>query len=180
MRCGGQTLARLTEIWSESGPGAHPYAALYYREAQSLARTAVSLMASLPGALRQPAWEVTLTNGSVYFKPDFVELQAAGAKAAAYRFRAGRPPHNEPEDPLYGLYLKALQDDAPEAEPSLRIAYLATGETRELTLSPRKIQNRLAKYDTAMENIRQQNFAPQPDSAKCPSCVNYFICPSGA
>lgn len=175
-----KTLARFEEIWKEKGPVNHPYAPIYYEEAKKLTSTAVEFHAATNANKEQESFEVKLANGTVYTKPDLVELiEDAGRKRIiAHKIKTGRKPKKEPDDDVYGLYYQALKETYANAEHIVKVIYLVSGDYYELTMSERKIKSRLEKYEEAIDGILNKEFPPKQNSQRCPSCAHYFICPS--
>lgn len=175
-----KTLARFEEIWKEKGPAGHPYAPIYYEEAKKMTLKAVELHAMTGAKIEQQSFEVKLSNGSVYTKPDIVELNedANGKRIIAHKIKTGRKPKTEPDSDVFGLYYQALKENYTDREHTVKVTYLATGDAHELTMSEKKINNRLANYEAAIEGISRREFPPKQNSQRCPSCAHYFICPS--
>ena len=173
-------LARFEEIWKEKGPVNHPYAPIYYDEAKKLTAAAVEFHSAANATIEQQSFEVKLTNGSIFTKPDLVELieDENGKRVVAHKIKTGRKPKTEPDDAVFSLYYQALKETYPEAEHTVKVTYLATGDAHELTMSEKKIKNRLANYEAAIDSISRKEFPPKQNSQRCPTCAHYFICPS--
>lgn len=175
-----KTLARFEEIWKEKGPVNHPYAPIYYEEAKKLTASAVEFHAATNATIEQQSFEVKLSNGSVYTKPDLVELREdeSGKRIIAHKIKTGRKTKTQPDSDVFGLYYQALKENYPDREHTVKVTYLATGDAHELTMSEKKIKNRLENYETAIEGIQRKEFPPKQNSQRCSTCAHYFICPS--
>ncbi len=92
--------------------------------------------------------------------------------------RIGRDRDKEPKKAIYGLYHAAAKKYHPEAERSVRIVYLSTGEMQEAEMTDKQIERHLKKYEDVIAGIQRKSFPPYPEQFKCPSCAHYFICPT--
>jgi DNA helicase II / ATP-dependent DNA helicase PcrA len=115
----------------------------------------------------------------VSFVPDNVEELEDGS-VDIERLRTGRPTRSELDDEIYALYAAGAEGAlGPSVPARIQVHYLATDQVQEVTLKPRAISTRLAKYDRAMVGILNEAFPPEPSDRTCPRCPHYFICPSG-
>jgi DNA helicase-2/ATP-dependent DNA helicase PcrA len=171
--------ARLDEIWRSKGPADHFYQERYRERAERMITNALGRSPLLGSQLVEAECEVRLPHGRVVFTFDSAELVEEGATRSFFvrRHRTGRPTKKEEDEPVYGLYKAAMQQDYPQAKQSLQIHYLSTDETKEVVLTPTKIGNRLQKYDEAIVGILRRRFHPIPDDHDCTRCPHYFICP---
>lgn len=172
---------RLDATWVTSGPRDHPYEPLYRAAAEKLVATALADAARRRGrgTQSQPEWSLPLANGTVVLAPDELDLAGAGdpPSVTVRRVRTGRPSSSEAEKPLYALYRAAAQHAHPGAAVQVEIAYLSSGTTESVALSPATAASRVEKYNTAMAAIARGEFPATPDDHGCPRCAQYFICP---
>jgi hypothetical protein len=177
---GDEAARRLDEAWRGGGPIDHPYEQLYRAAAEVLVRTAVEMAAGRRGRRTQshPDWTVALANGTVAVSPDEVDLtdEAGRREVVVRRVKTGRPSKSEADKELYALYNEAATRMYGDAR--VEIAYLTTGTTEPVELTPRKIKSRLEKYDDAMASIARGEFPASPSDYACPRCAQYFICPT--
>lgn len=171
---------RLDEAWQVGGPRDHPYEPLYRAAAEALVATALEEAARRRGRRTQsrPEWTVALTNGVVAVTPDEVDLADEQGRPAVVvrRVKTGRPSKSEAEKEVYALCHEGAAR-AHGAGARVEIAYLATGTTETVELTPRKVKTRLEKYDAAMAAIARGEFPANPSDHACPRCAQYFICP---
>jgi DNA helicase-2/ATP-dependent DNA helicase PcrA len=171
--------AKLDEVWQSKGPADHFYQEKYRDGAERMIANALG-RSPLPGSHPvETECEVRLPHGRVVFMLDSAELVEEGPTRSYFvrRHRTGRPTKEEEDKPVYGLYKAAMQQSFPQAKQSLQIHYLSTNETKEVDLTPTKIENRLKKYDEAIAGILRRRFQPIPNDHDCPRCPHYFICP---
>ncbi len=172
---------KLREVWEEKGPRAHAYEGVYLERAEEMVRRAVSDHTAPDGEVSQPDWEVTLSNGRVTIRPDWVEVITDGPRTSVVvrRVRTGRPSDSEPKDKVYALYHAAAKRHHPSADLTVKIVYLSTGDVQESVMNDKQVAGHLKKYEEAIAGIRRGDFPPRPDPFACPSCAHYFVCPSG-
>ena len=175
-----QAVSRLEDAWQRSGPCDHPYASMYRSAADAMITRAVQDVTSRTGATSRPDWTVTRSHGRVTVTPDSVELMVEGGATTATvrRVRTGRPSSRESDKPIYALLHTAAAAAHPNANVRVEIAYIATGETEIVEISPKSLQTRVGKYDAALVGIAGRDYRPKPDEFECPRCSHYFICPA--
>ena len=88
------------------------------------------------------------------------------------------PRDDDHTDERLALYRHAAREARPNADVTVELAYAPSGERRTVDESPRYEPKRLAKYDEALKGIREAQFEPDPDDAKCARCPYLFICPA--
>jgi len=176
----GKASAVLAEVWSVAGPREHVYEDFYRASAEAMVGMAIERATISGKPLTPPTWEVSLPNGKVSVAPDFLEEDPRASKdhRVVLRFRTGRPSGEEPDDDIDAIYQMA-SDDAYGPKGRVEVMYLSTGETRAISMSRKKIDNRLDKYNAAMAGICSGIFPASPDDWVCPRCPHYFICPAG-
>jgi hypothetical protein len=176
----GKASAELAEVWSISGPREHAYEDFYRASAEAMVGMAVERATKSGKPLAPPTWEVSLSNGKVIVAPDFLEEDPRASKdhRVVLRFRTGRPSGEEQDDDIDAIYQTA-SEIAYGPKGRVEVMYLSTGETRAITMSRKKIDNRLDKYDAAIAGICSGMFPASPDEWVCPRCPHYFICPAG-
>ena len=164
--------ARLGAAWKEIGPVDHPYAPVYREAADGIVEHAIARRAS--GAeLVDAEWKIERPGGWIGLRPDHVEKGTDGP--VVRRLRTGRPP-KKIDDDIYALYLHAAAQELGAAR--VEALFLTTDEAVPVSMSDKKISNRIEKYDRAMTGIRTGNFLAKPSDRQCPRCPQYFICPS--
>lgn len=177
---GAEASRRLDDAWRAGGPRDHPYEPLYRSAAERLIANAVQAAVRRSGRRTEsrPEWNVTLTNGNISVMPDEVDLIDEQGRPAVVvrRVKTGRPTKSEADKDLYALYHEAAAS-AHGGNIRIEIAYLTTGTTEQVELTPRKVKLRLQKYDAAMAAIARGEFPTNPSDHSCPRCAQYFICP---
>ena len=162
---------RLDDAWEEMGPVEHPYARVYRNAADDIVRRALGRRAR--GAeILQVDWLIERAGGQIELRPDHVERGTDGV--IVRRLRTGRPP-KKIEDDIYALYLRAAEREFVGAR--VEALFLTTDEAVPIVMTDKKIDNRLARYDAAIEGIGKGRFPAKVDDWMCPRCPQYFICP---
>ena len=176
---GSDAIAKLEDIWANSGPKDHPYEGIYRENAQEMVSLAVNRFNKGGKPLPTPEWEITLTNGGVKLTPDFLEElpEAAGEakKVQALRFRTGRRTKNESRKEIYAVYQAAVEKEYGDTG-KVKIVYLSTDESEDINLNAKTKTSRLNKYNKAISGISGASFTPNPNNRDCPRCPHYFIC----
>jgi len=174
-------LAHLGGVWEDHGPRDHPYAALYQKNAEEMVTRAITRASHPFGRAARDKLVVTLPHGRVVVEPDNLEVQenGTGTSVLVQRLRTGRATAQEATEDIYGLYQQAVTQAHPAAQVTMQTLYLATDETRDVVLSPKKVATRLTHYDAAIVGILEGRFPAQPSEGRCPGCPHYFICPTG-
>jgi DNA helicase-2/ATP-dependent DNA helicase PcrA len=168
--------AKLAEIWEDCEP----------RNESDRARAHEMAARILAGARREPAAQhspagidelaAEFPAGRVRIKVDHAaESEEAGLSLE--RYDSGRPGDKDHTDPRLALIRRAAKAERPGQPVDLRIRYLSTGETRHVPEQPRWEPARVAKYESALEGMRDGDFTPNPSTDNCPGCPFFFICP---
>lgn len=175
--------AKLTEIWDECAQRNevdHAHAELFRARAREMAGRI------LVGAAREPAARHVAAGveelaadfpaGRVRIRVDHaVESEEGGLSLE--RYDSGRPGDKDHTDPRLALIRKAAKAERPGQPVDLQIRYLSTGETKSVPEQPRYEPARVAKYESALEGIRDGDFTPNPSPENCPGCAFFFVCP---
>jgi CRISPR/Cas system-associated exonuclease Cas4 (RecB family) len=172
-----EAVAQLDTEWVAHGPTEHPYAATYYASARQMVERWAGRPTRSRRSASHPAWEVRLPHGRVTFEPDNVEQLDDGSQIVE-RLRTGRPTKSALDDEIYALYLAAAERATPSVPRTVQIRYLSNDHIEPVTLAPKTVEARLAKYDAAIAGILRREFPPTPTDRACPRCPNYFICPA--
>lgn len=162
--------AKLDVAWEEIGPNDHPYATVYRKVADAIIERAIACRVDAVELLNADR-EVKRAAGRIRIRPDHVERGVDGL--IVRRLRTGRPPKNI-DGNIYALYHMVAQE---LGGGDVEVLFLTTGEKRPVSMSSKKIENRLAKYDQAIAGINAGRFPTKPDDRICPRCPQYFICP---
>ena len=163
-------VARLDATWEEIGPSTHPYATVYREAADEIVERAVARRASGREIL-DVDWLIQRPEGEIRLRPDHVEVGPDGP--VVRRLRTGRPP-KEIKDDIYALYELGARSELGGAR--VEALFLTTDEAVAVSMTQRKIDTRLARYDKAISGIRGGVFPAKPDDWTCPRCPQYFIC----
>lgn len=169
--------AKLTEIWSVSGPSDHSYERFYWEQAIAMVSLAVSRIARAGRMLPPPNWEIPLEAGRIQFSPDFIE-EAADHSQTILRFRTGRPKKEDTDADICAIYQTAVKS-VTNGKGKIALYYLSTGDTMGVDMSGLMVRNRLTKYNDAITGIRLRAFPTKTNDHDCPRCPFYFLCPSG-
>ncbi len=167
-------LAKLADEWKTIGLADHPFAPLYLKAAISMVERAVARRANISKP-PEAVWEIRRPAGTIRVKPDVIEIK--GRDVVVRRLRTGRPP-KEIDDDIYALYHIGARQYYPGKQRRIEALYLSTDEARPVSMTDKVLDNRLKRYDEAMQAIRAGQFPPEPSDRYCPRCPQYFICPS--
>jgi DNA helicase II / ATP-dependent DNA helicase PcrA len=172
-------LEKLDEYWKENDLDTHAYAPVYRAEAEEMLRRMCRQVSETEGEFLHPTWEVELENGAIVVRPDNVEMikNETETRVVVRRFRTGKAPNKIEVKEIDGLLQYAVKTHYPEAAPVMQKKYLGDGVTHDLPFDDKKINNRLKKYNDAIEQIQNGEFSPKPNSDNCPGCPYFFICP---
>ena len=168
---GEDAAAQLDDAWEEMGPVDHPYARVYRNAADDIVRRALAHRAHGAEILHVD-WVIERPEARIELRPDHVERGADGP--IVRRLRTGRAP-KKIEDNIYALYLCAAKQEFVGAR--VEAFFLTTDEAVSVVMSDKKVDNRLARYDAAINGIGKGRFPAKPDDWRCPRCPQYFICP---
>lgn len=138
-------------------------------------------LASREGAAVQPiqALSVTFGDQQIVVRPD--EILLKGGIRTLRTIRTGHAPRKESKDVGSAAVLLAAQRAFPGA--TVEVIYLADGEIRPLSLTPKQLTNSHGKLADILTSIRAGQFAAERSEYTCPGCPAFFVCgatPSGA
>ncbi|HEY1653712.1 MAG TPA: ATP-dependent helicase [Candidatus Tumulicola sp.] len=165
------------EIWQSDGPTDHPSAADYHALAATLAE---SLFQMAPSGTAPERARATLT-----FPTGSVTVEAAqighGVDGRPFmrRLNTGRKRDKEFNRLEYTAYRLAAEQKG----AVLEAVFLTTGLRESVQISDTVFRNRQKTIEQLLGNIREGNFAPNPDAVRCPNCPHFFVCdavPEGA
>jgi hypothetical protein len=165
---------RLEDAFKASGLSEHGYASDYRALALPMLRYFNSLREGLtpeePNALK-----LTFNNESVLVLPDDVLLHPDG-KRTIRKVRTGHRPKSN--DDIENVEAAALILAAKEAFPdaTVEIVFLSDQKIEPLSMTTTKLENRKAKLDNALSDIRSGKFSPEPSVRSCPGCPAFFVC----
>lgn len=176
-------LARLAEFWQAAAVDLHAYAPIYKVRAEDIIRRMCAKMNNGSSAqeIIRPVHEVAVSGGTIRVQVDsveYIETEAGDKTAVIRKYKTGKSPKKPATDDVDALMAAAVQNKYPEAKTSLQKLYLSDDGVHEISITPKVIGNRLKKYETAIENIKQGIFEAVPGD-ECPYCPHFFVCPSG-
>ncbi len=121
--------------------------------------------------------EVELPQGRIRVFVDYVEEREDGTLVVE-RQHPRRPADDDHTSPQIALIREGIrQKKGKSASIEMQLRYLTTGETRAVKEQPRWEPDRVAKYNTALQGIRDGNFTARPSQEQCPLCPFFFLCP---
>lgn len=166
----GAAATALEEAWARIGPVGHPYEALYRRHADILLDRALAAYLHIDGD--QPDWTLPAGSSAIRIRPEIAMMTPTGL--GLRRIRTGRAPKASPDDDLYALYHAGAAQFGEGAQ--VEAHYLGCDTIVPVAMSPRVIENRLAKYRQAIDDIAQGLFPTVVSDRVCPRCPQYFVC----
>lgn len=176
-------LERLDDFWRDANIDVHPYAPIYRVKAEEIIRHACQKIETSTAAEKiKPSFEVKLSNGTVKFEVDSLEIvETGGEKIALFRkFRTGKQQKDIKQKNTEVMTVVAAREYYPDAKPVLQRVNLGDDTIQGVKVTDRLIKNRREKYEKAIEEINKRLFEASPKEADdCPHCAFYFICPSG-
>jgi DNA helicase-2/ATP-dependent DNA helicase PcrA len=170
------SVARLAQDWEQLGPRGHAFEGVYRAAAETMLATAVQLMSGpqLPADV-----SLTLAGGlRVTSRADHVASSSNGI--LIQRLKAGRLSKDESHKARYAVLQAAIRDQNRGVVVEFEHVSLLTGERRQKTMPPKKLDAELAALEQVFADIQRGRFAAKPDDFKCPRCPYYFICPAHA
>ena len=170
------SVARLAQDWEQFGPRGHAFETVYRAAAERMLATAVQLMTGT-----QLPLEVSLTLAGglrVTSRADHVASSSGGI--VIQRLKASRLSKDEGHKARYAVLQAAIRDQNRGLVVEFEHVSLLTGESRQKTMPPKKLDAELAAIAQAFADIQQGRFEAKPDDFKCPRCPYYFICPAHA
>lgn len=175
-----QLIQRVDEAFKASGLSEHGYASDYQALALPMLRY-FNLLREGHTPEEPKALKLTFNNEIVLVLPDDVLLRPDG-KRTIRKVRTGHCPKNKEdiEDIEAAVLILAAREAFPDA--IVEIVFLSDQKSELLSLTQTKLENRKAKLDKALANIRLGNFPADPSVRSCPGCPAFFVCgpvPSG-
>jgi len=121
------------------------------------------------------ALKLTFKNESVLVLPDDVLLRPDG-KRTIRKVRTGHRPKSteDIEDVEAAALILAAKEAFPDA--IVEIVFLSDQKIEPLSMTATKLENRKAKLDNALDDIRSGKFPPEPSIRSCPGCPAFFVC----
>ena len=165
---------QIDSVWETAGLTNHPFEALYQKKAQEMLARALSLHNQDKRIVKSEPIALELQAGSVTFVPDQIEVQPDNSRVFR-RIRTGKLSSSELDKNIYAIYQTAAELTDSIAFPE--VFSLTSGEIQPITLTDRRINTRLDKYNQAIIGIQNKDFQAAPSDRNCPRCPNYFICP---
>lgn len=178
-------LARLDEFWRDAEIDAHAYAPIYRARAEEIVRRICRRLENSAhlslNEIARPTYELKLNNGTVKIQLDAFEIiETNGEKTAVIRkYKTGKSPKKPATDDADVLMKSAVQNHFPAAETTLHKIFLSDDTVQEINITTKVTENRLKKYEEAIDGINRRIFEPLPSDNNCPHCPHFFICPSG-
>jgi DNA helicase-2/ATP-dependent DNA helicase PcrA len=182
-----QVLELYAQRWQALGGPDAPFASMYEqhgREVVESVRNDLARTWAQDWQLR-PDYSVEVAGKTVYLTVDRVErsLSAAHTSASApvrfVRTRFGKrkeKPTAEVRDLLYTLAYRQMH---PGQKVELHSHNLSTGEVVPIALTARKEQSLYEEVVQGVLGLERDDYPATPaDSARCPSCPFFFICPA--
>jgi hypothetical protein len=169
-----QLSQRVADAFKACGLSEHGYATDYEALALPMLRYFASLREG--HTPEEPkALKLRFNNETVFVLPDDVLLRPDG-KRTIRKVRTGHCPKNKEdiEDVEAAALILAAKEAFPDA--IVEIVFLSDQKTEPLTLTKTKLENRKAKLDNALGDIRLGKFPPEPSVRSCPGCPAFFVC----
>jgi superfamily I DNA/RNA helicase/Zn-dependent peptidase ImmA (M78 family) len=169
------TLARLKEalgdVWDELGPASSGHAEEY----RGIATQLLDFLAQKNVGLEThpaPRLRLQLAVGEIVITPDQV-VGTPGGTRSMRRVRTGHRQDKEEE----GLAATAFSLAAAAHTPgcTAELVHLGDETITPVTMTPKKLQNRLALIEEMAGAVREGRF-PQEETWTCPNCPAFFIC----
>jgi superfamily I DNA/RNA helicase/Zn-dependent peptidase ImmA (M78 family) len=119
------------------------------------------------------ALSIKFESEEIIVLPDDVLLKPDG-KRAFRRVKTGHERSDDAESVDVAALILAAQQTFPDAV--VELIYLSDEKTAQLTMTPKKLQNRKEKLGQFLKEIRLGQFPASPSSRTCPNCPAFFIC----
>jgi len=129
-----------------------------------------------PAPFEERSLRADLRSGAVRLNCSALETTPDGGIRLVQHVRR-RPRADDHVDPRLALIRLAGQQERPGARVRVTLEYLPDGSRRDVPASPRWEPGRIAKYESALNGIRQGLFAPNPDERRCARCPFLLCCP---
>ncbi|REJ76221.1 MAG: ImmA/IrrE family metallo-endopeptidase [Acidobacteria bacterium] len=165
-------------LWQEAELDGHAYADLYRTKGEELVEKIVERFAHPEARQVKKTIPVPLSNGVVKVSSDSIEETGSegSKKVVARNVKTGKQPKNVETKDADAALLQALKNEYPDAEVSVAKVYLTDDSEHTQNISEKVIENRLKKYEDAIDGINRGEFEPNPSDRRCPTCAYYFIC----
>jgi hypothetical protein len=172
--------SKITEVWADCGPVAHPYEPDYQSEARQMIQRIFERDPKSEDRIVQPDWRVELNNGIVIVKPDYVDFfdEDGKMKVVVEKLNFGNSPDEFEEDDIYPLFEKAVSDNFPEFERRVHATFMGDSKTVPLSIGQTWRKRSIANFERAINGILAEDFSPQVNDKFCPFCSYYVICSS--
>ncbi|OBU67353.1 DNA helicase UvrD [Stenotrophomonas maltophilia] len=163
--------SRLEEALVEHELHEHGYATEYRAMAMAMIQF---FLASREGAIVEPmqALSVAFGDQQIVVRPD--EILLKDGIRTLRTVRTGHAPRKESKDVGSAAVLLATQRAFPGA--TVEVIYLADGEIRPLSLTPKQLTNSHGKLADILTSIRAGQFAAERSEYTCPGCPAFFVC----
>ena len=165
---------QMDAVWETVGLTGHPFEALYQKKAQEMLARALSLHNQDTRIVKSEPIALELQAGSVTFMPDQIEVRPDNSRVFR-RIRTGKLSSSELDKNIYAIYQTAAEQTNSIVFPE--VFSLTSGEIQPITLTDRRINTRLERYNQAIIGIQNKDFQADPSDRFCPRCPHYFICP---
>lgn len=149
----------------------HGYATEYWTMAITMVQF---FLASRDGAVIESAQALSIAFGDqqIVVRPD--EILLKDGIRMLRTIRTGHAPRKEPKDVGSAAVLLAAQRAFPGA--TVQLVYLADGQIKPLSLTPKQLASGHDKLDSLLANIRAGHFAAERSEYTCPGCPAFFVC----
>lgn len=165
--------ARFEEIWQTVGAHDHAFATDYKKIAIRIIEAMVRRGDDFQFQETVPL-SVEIMNTEVMIQPDEVAHGPEG-QVIVRRVRTGYERSDEYDRLEYTLYLLAVRTHfGPDA--SLRALHLTDDVESVVEIKTIKLDNRIKRCESIVQEITVGNFPPKTDSVTCPRCPHFFIC----
>lgn len=149
----------------------HGYANEYLAMAKAMLQF---FLASRDGTVVESTQALSLVFGDqqIAVRPD--EILVKDGIRTLRTIRTGHAPRKEPKDVGTAAFLLAVQRVFPGAIAEL--VYLADGQIKPLSLTPKQLAGGHSKLDTMLADIRAGHFKAESSEYTCPRCPAFFVC----
>jgi hypothetical protein len=169
---------QLEARWAKAGPlleNAH--GRVLRQHAERMLANAYRSLPETQAILPELELVAKLPHGRVTLKCDQAERLPGGGLRLTRRL--ARPARKDDHtDPRLALLREAARQQDATRPIQIALSYARDGELREVPENARYEPARIARYDSALQGIQENQFEPDPDDRKCPGCPYFFICPA--
>ena len=165
--------AAFNTIWRTYGPFEHSYADEYHCLALQLVGTLFRNSTGMRFREIEPL-AVEFTNGHVYVEPNEIADMSDGT-VALRRVRTGHKRKDEYSRLEYTLYQLAGEEHF-RNRAIVQALHLGDGTVDDVTISPKKLENRRERSEDMLGEIVRGWFSPKIDEVTCPRCPHFFVC----